>query len=145
MTRIRKKTWNQKVKIVHDSFLRSSSHPSFASDFYENLFFLNPKIKDNFKNTDFEHQHKAILHGMEFLMNFLDGSNEHARAQVLRIARSHSQSGMAIHPHFYSYWIEALIMTSKKLDHLWYDDLEYYWREVINLPVSFIISQYYKS
>jgi hemoglobin-like flavoprotein len=145
MSRVRKKTWDQKVKLVNDSFKRSSTHIFFAQDFYTNLFFLNPKIKEYFKDTDFEHQHKALMHGMEFLMGFLENTDEHSRKQVLRIAHSHSKQGIGIHPHHYYYWIEALIMTASKADHDWYDDLEYYWREVVNMPVSFIISQYYNS
>ena len=54
MQRQRKKTWDQKVEIVKDSYLRSKKAPDFASDFYQNLFFLKPKIKDYFKDTDFE-------------------------------------------------------------------------------------------
>ena len=143
MARVRKKSWQQKVKIVQNSFLRSSQDLSFARIFYENLFFLNPVIKDYFSNTDFPHQEKALMRGLEFLIAFLDQTDENARRQILRIATSHSASGMKIHPHQYYYWIEALIMTVKKLDKDWYQDQEYYWREVITFPTSFIISQYF--
>lgn len=111
--------------------------------FYENLFFLQPGIKKYFEHTDFEHQNKALMHGMEFLLGFLSKDDEFARKQVTRIAVSHSQKGLNIHPHHYYYWIEALIMTARKTDPLWSDGMEYYWREVINYPVSFIISQYF--
>ena len=100
-------------------------------------------IKDYFSNTDFPHQEKALMRGLEFLIAFLDQTDENARRQILRIAMSHSASGMKIHPHHYYYWIEALIMTVKKLDKDWYQDQEYYWREVITFPTSFIISQYF--
>lgn len=85
------------------------------------------------------------MHGMSFLIDFLDQNDANARAQVLRIARTHSAKNMNIHPHDYYYWIEALIMTARDYDSQWYDDLEYYWREVINYPISFIISLYFKS
>lgn len=83
------------------------------------------------------------MHGLHFLMDFLDSKNENARIQVLRIARTHSAKGMKIHPHYYYYWIEALIMTCRSEDPQWYKDLEYYWREVVSFPVSFIVSQYF--
>lgn len=143
MLRQRKKTWQQKVTLVHESFLRASRNPLFAKDFYENLFFLYPTIKNYFAQTDFDHQEKAIMHGMEFLMGFLDQKNENARNQILRISKTHSAEGMKIHPHHYYYWLEALIMTAKKSDAGWHHDLEYYWREVISFPVSFITSQYF--
>lgn len=145
MVKQRKKSWKDKVKIVNDAFSRVSVRPGFARTFYENLFFLNPKIKDHFKQTDFEHQEKALMHGLEFLMQFLEKHDEHVRQQVLRIAKSHSSFGMKIHPHMYYYWIEALIMTAREFDKDWYDDLEYYWREVVSFPVSFIISQYFNN
>ena len=143
MRKERKKSWDEKVEIVLDSFLRSKQSLDFASDFYRNLFFLSPKIKKYFVNTDFEHQDKALIRGLEFLMGFFDGNNAHARQQVLRIAHTHSKQNLNIHPHDYYYWIEALVMTVRDHDHLWYDDMEYYWREVISFPVTFIISQYF--
>lgn len=144
MTRMRKKTWEQKVQIVKESFLRASIEKSFPSKFYEHLFFLNPKIKKYFENTDFEHQEKALMHGLDFLFGYLDKDDEHARKQIGRIAISHSSYGLRIHPHHYYYWIEALILTARDTDSLWTDGMDYYWREVVNYPVSFIISQFFR-
>ncbi len=145
MVKERKKTWKQKVDLVHGSFRRASidAEDLYAKLFYENLFFLNPKIRDHFANTDFEHQEKALMHAMAFLFGFFDSNNETAKLQIQRIAKTHSHSGIKVHPHYYYFWIEALIITTRSLDKNWYKDLEYYWREVINFPVSFIISQYY--
>jgi hemoglobin-like flavoprotein len=144
MEKQRKKSWENKVEIVKASYLRSSRDADFASNFYKHLFFLKPKIKDYFVNTDFEHQDKALIHGLEFFMGFLDHSDDNARTQVLRISQTHSKFNLNIHPHDYYYWIEALVMTVKTLDPSWYKDMEYYWREVISYPVSFMISQYFK-
>jgi len=141
----RKKTWIQKVNIVRNSFLRSSLDEEFAGKFYQNLFFLNPKLKEYFAETDFEHQEKALMHGLQFMFGYLDQNDDHARKQVLRIAVTHSKKGMNIHPHDYYYWIDALIMTAKECDPKWVDNMAYYWREVINMPVSFIISQYFQA
>ena len=144
MVRTRKKTWEQKVELVRDSFGRAKNDVTFAHSFYQNLFFLKPKIKDYFKETDFEHQEKAILFGMSYLMGFLEGHETNSRTQVLRIAHSHNAHNMAIHPHDYHYWIEALVMTSKDSDPLWHDDLAHYYRECLFFPISFMISQYYR-
>ncbi len=143
MERQRKKTWDQKVQIVKDSFLRSKKSLDFASVFYQNLFFLKPKIKDYFSHTDFEHQDKALLMGLDFMIGFLDHSNENARKQVIRLSQTHAKKNLNIHPHDYYYWIEALVMTVKAQDPLWNKDYEYYWREVISYPVTFMISQYF--
>lgn len=141
--RSRKKTWEQKVAIVKQSYQRCLSRSSFASHFYRNLFYLKPKIKSYFEKTDFQHQEKAILLGMNHLMGFLDESDSFSRQQVLRIAKTHSSMNMNIHPHEYYYWIEALIMTAKECDYQWYDELQYYWRECLSFPITFIISQFY--
>lgn len=145
MVRQRKKSWDEKVLLVRGSLTRSKNNENFAHDFYENLFFLNPKIQHYFEKTDFDHQRKALIAGLEYILDFLDHSNQNARTQVLRISQSHSKMNMNIYPHDYYYWIEALVKTVKKHDVSWYDDLAYYWREVIFYPVSFIISQYFHS
>ena len=75
----RKKTWDEKVDLVKQSFDRSKQRKTFASIFYQNLFFLKPKIRTYFKNTDLIHQEKAVMAGMEYLMAFLDEKNRHAR------------------------------------------------------------------
>lgn len=143
MERERKKSWEDKVEIVKDSFLRSHKDADFASDFYHHLFFLKPKIKNYFVNTDFDHQDKALMRGLEFMMGFLDHSDTHSRQQILRISQTHSKKNLNIHPHDYYYWIEAMVLTIKKHDPMWYDDMEYYWREVISFPITFMISQYF--
>jgi hemoglobin-like flavoprotein len=143
MERRRKKSWEDKVGLVRDSYLRVKDRPDFASDFYKNLFFLKPKLKEYFVKTDFEHQDKALLHGLNFIISFLDQKDTHARQQVIRLSRTHSKSGMNIHPHDYYYWIEALIMTVKSHDEDWISDLTYYWREVISYPIMFMVSQYF--
>ena len=143
MERKRKKSWEEKVALVRDSYLRVKDQPDFASDFYSNLFFLKPKLRDYFAKTDFEHQDKALMHGLSFLISFLDQKDPHARQQVLRISRSHSKFNMNVHPHEYYYWIEALILTVKNHDPQWMQDLTYYWREVISYPIMFIVSQYF--
>ncbi len=84
------------------------------------------------------------MHGLHFLMGFLDGNDTHSRNQLMRIAQTHSKSGMDIHPHHYYYWMEALILTAKELDSDWTSGYEYYFREVISYPVSFIVSQYFQ-
>lgn len=143
MGRKRKKTWEEKVILVLGSFNRCKVTANFTRDFYENLFFLKPEIEKHFEKTDFEHQEKALLAGVGYILDFLDHSNVNAKNQVSRLAKSHSRKNLNIHPHEYYYWIEALIMTAKTHDPSWHDSLAYYWREVIFYPVSFMISQYF--
>lgn len=145
MKKERKKTWDEKVDLVVGSFNRAKTGEAFARDFYEHLFFLNPKMKKYFENTDFIHQEKLIMFGIQYLLDYLDHKNENARTQVLRLSQTHSKHGLNIYPHHYYYWMEALIMTVKKHDFNWYNDLSFYWREVIFYPISFMISQYYSA
>lgn len=142
MEKVRKKDWKTKVEIVKDSYHRSRNHASFAKHFYDHLFFLNPKTKDFFAKTDFDHQEKALMRGLDFFFQYFDG-DENARRQMTRLAKVHSAEGLKIHPHYYYYWGEALILTIKQTDPKYYHDLEYYIREVISYPLSFFISQYF--
>jgi len=55
----RKTPWKKKTLEVKNCFYRClEDKDDFARLFYENLFFLSPKIKKYFKNTDWEHQKK---------------------------------------------------------------------------------------
>lgn len=142
--RKRKKTWDQKNKEVLDCYHRCESVPNFSQLFYEHLFFLNPKIQNYFKSTEWNHQHKALMHALDHLFHFNDNVNDFHKKQIIRIAQTHSKKNLNIHPHDYYYWLEALVMTLKKVDEDWYQDLEYYIRECLFFPISFIISLYHK-
>lgn len=143
MTRERKKSWEEKVELTINCYHRCLNHHLLAIQFYQNLFFLNPKIKDYFAKTDWEHQNKALLHGLDHLFHFLQQPQSHHRTQIIRLAQTHAKQNLNIHPHMYYYWTEALVMTFKELDPSWYDDLEYYLRESLFFPVSFMISLYH--
>lgn len=143
MRKPRTKTWEEKVKLVKESYLRCLNEQFFIRYFYKNLFFLNPKISDYFKDVDMKHQEKALEDGLRFVIEFLDAHDDNVKRQILRISQTHSHHYMNVHPHLYYYWVEALVMTAKKCDYDWYDSLEHYWREVIYFPVTFIISRYY--
>lgn len=138
----RRKSWADKVRLSKNCFLRCKEVENFSSDFYQFLFFLNPKTKAYFHQTDFEHQEKALIHGIEFLFQYLELDDE-ARTQVKRLAIVHSQKSLNIHPHHYYYWIEALILTLKKHDPKWFPELEFYLRECISFPVNFMVSLYF--
>lgn len=140
--RTRKKTWEQKSQEIRASYQRVKDNPELAQLFYQHLFFLNPRVKDYFAKTDWPHQHKLLVHAMDHLFNFSSDPGHHHHRQIARIAQNHSKHGLNVHPHLYYYWIEAMIMTLKKLDPSWYDGLAYYLRECLFFPVSFIISCY---
>ena len=144
MDKERKKTWEQKVTEVTNCYSRAKMKDLMPHTFYDKLFFLDPKIKNYFKDTDWDHQKKALLHGLDHLMGFLHNpKDDHHRKQILRLARTHSKKGLNIHPHEYYYWIDALVLTFKDCDDGWYRDLEYYLRECLFFPISFMISLYH--
>ena len=143
MKRVRKKTWEEKVVIVHNSWERVKGIDVFGRKFYDSLFFLNKDLKNKFKATDFEHQEKLLLQGVEILVKYLDDEDQFSKKQIMRLAKTHNHYNLGIHPHSYYYWVEALIMTISALDDSWFDDLEYYWRECIGFPINFMISQYF--
>jgi hemoglobin-like flavoprotein len=141
----RKKGWDEKTEEVTNSYLRASVNPSFYDKFYENLFFLNPKVEKYFINTKWDQQKILIKKGVEHLLGFLGEDPDSLHHQnIIRLSESHSKSNLNIHPHHYYYWIDAMILTLKDCDPKWYDALEFYTRECLFLPVSFMISFYHK-
>jgi hemoglobin-like flavoprotein len=144
MNRTRKTLWPQKVEVVENCLLRCMSKDNFANTFYRKLFFLNPKLEESFKNTDWEHQQKALLFAVEHLIGFFKEDDKRHHRHIARIAETHSQRNLNIHPHSYYYWIDAMVLTLKEMDHLWENKFEFYVRECLFFPVSFIISLYHK-
>ena len=141
----RNKTWNEKVIIVKNSIERAKTNENFIQKFYENLFFLNPKLKSYFKNTNWKQQQIALTKAIDHMVGFfLDDKNDIHHKNLVRIGESHSKKNINIHPHVYYYWIDAMIMTLSELDHKWVDSYQFYVRESLFFPVSFIISLYHK-
>jgi hypothetical protein len=86
-----------------------------------------------------------IQKGIEHLLGFLDNDPDQIHHQnILRLSESHSRKNLNIHPHNYYYWIDAMVLTLKELDPKWHSDLEYYTRECLFFPISFMISFYHK-
>ena len=144
MNRIRKTLWPKKVLAVENCLLRCMKQDNFAILFYKNLFFLNPLIEESFKNTDWEHQHKALYFAIDHLIGFFKEDDQIHHRHIARIAETHSQKNLNIHPHSYYYWIDAMVLTIKEMDPLWEKKFEFYLRECLFFPVSFIISLYHK-
>jgi len=141
----RKKSWSQKVSEVRNSFERARKSPRFIDQFYHNLFFLKPEIEEYFVDTKWDHQKIAIEKGVTHILGFLDNDPNGIHHQnILRLSQSHAKRNLNIHPHNYYYWIDAMVMTLKELDPLWYDGLGFYTRECLFFPVSFMISLYHK-
>lgn len=135
--------WDKKNTEVFNSFNRVKEDKQFIVRFYQHLFKVRPETEAYFSNVDFEKQKTLIIRGIEFALKSIQGDEE-SKTQMIRISKTHAKNNMDISPHLYYYWIEALVYTLKNSDPDWYDDLEYYWTEVITRPVSFMISQYYR-
>lgn len=145
MKKERKKNWETKVSIVEESLLRAMNSELFAKTFYENLFYLNPKTQEYFSNIDWRKQEIALLKSIEHLIGFFSNEEDEIhRKNIIRIGESHSKKNLNIHPHNYYYWVDAMIMTLKELDSKWDDNNQFYVRECLFFPVSFIISLYHK-
>ena len=142
--RTRKKSWSDKTIEVSQSYQRAMKSPLFFDKFYSNLFFLKPEIEKYFINTKWEHQKIALEKGIQHLLGFLgkDPGKIHHK-NILRLSESHSKKNLNIHPHNYYYWIDAMIMTLEEFDPKWHKSLEYYHRECVFFPISFMISRYY--
>lgn len=136
-------SWEEKINEVNNSFKRIKDHRRFPREFYRQMFKIKPEIEEYFKDVDLEHQEKLLLDGIKFCLDSIQG-DKLAKIQLIQISQTHSQVNLNINPKYYYYFIESFIRCVNKYDPEWYDDMEYYWHEILMGPISFMISQYYR-
>lgn len=110
-------------------------------DFYFGLGNRIPAVGSMFASVDMEQQNQLIRDGIADLINFADGSSK-AEAELQRLAKSHSRSGLGIAPEHYPLWIDALMEAVRKHDHQATDNTEAAWREILSDGIDLMIAGY---
>jgi hemoglobin-like flavoprotein len=128
--------------VVRPSFKRFCAVGTEAfDDFYFGLGNRLPVVGSMFASVDMEQQNKLIQDGIAGLINFADGSVE-AAAELQRLAKSHSRSGLRIAPEYYPHWIDALMEVVRKHDHRATDETEAAWREILSDGIGLLVAGY---
>lgn len=110
-------------------------------DFYFGLGNRIPAVGSMFASVDMEQQNQLIRDGIADLINFADGSSN-AKAELQRLSKSHSRSGLGIAPEHYPLWIDSLMEAVRKHDDQATDDTEAAWREILSDGIDLMITGY---
>ena len=128
--------------VVRPSFERFCAVGMDAfDDFYFGLGNRIPAVGSMFASVDMEQQNQLIRDGIADLINFAYGSSK-AEAELQRLAKSHSRSGLGIAPEHYPLWINSLMEVVRKHDDQATDDTEAAWREILSDGIDLMIAGY---
>ena len=123
------------------SYGRCASSPGFFDDFYQNFFNSSPLIRVRFDKTDMKAQKELLRHGLSHLIMFAGGSRA-AEIKVDRLAESHSKKNLDIQPWMYKNWMKALMVTVKKHDLKYDENVQNLWESAIEKGVQKMTSGY---
>jgi hemoglobin-like flavoprotein len=128
--------------VVRPSFERfCAAGTEVFDDFYFGLANRIPAVGSMFAAVDMEQQNQLIRDGIADLIDFADGSSK-AEAELQRLAKSHSRSGLRIAPEYYPLWIDALMEVVRKHDDQATDETEAAWRKVLSHGIDLMIAGY---
>ena len=128
--------------VVRPSFDRfCAAGTEVFDDFYFGLGNRIPAVGSMFASVDMDQQNQLIQDGIADLINFADGSSK-AEAELQRLAKSHSRSGLGIAPEHYPLWIDSLMEVVRKHDDQATDDTETAWREILSDGIDLMIAGY---
>lgn len=128
--------------VVRPSFERFCAvGTEVIDDFYFGLANRIPAVGSIFATVDMEQQNQLIRDGIADLIKFANG-NSKAEAELHRLAKSHSRSGLGIGPEYYPHWIDALMEVVRKHDDQATDETEAAWREILSDGIALMIAGY---
>ncbi|NQV26027.1 MAG: globin [Rhodopirellula sp.] len=128
--------------VVRPSFNRCCADSSeFFDDFYFRLGNRLPDVGALFAQVDMEKQNELIREGIADLIAYASGDSN-AEAELRRLAKSHSRSGLGVAPEYYPHWIDSLMKTMREYDPDATDDTEVAWRRVLASGIELMIAGY---
>ncbi|NOY89591.1 MAG: hypothetical protein GXP55_00180 [Deltaproteobacteria bacterium] len=119
------------------SLERCLARSEFLDRFYDRFMSSSDEVKEMFAKTDFSKQHR-ILRGSLYLMSRAAMGLEDGREHLMAVAKTHGADRLAIPPHHYDFWLEALIETAREMERDFDSELEAAWREVLGLAVRIV-------
>lgn len=129
-----------KTLFIH-SLSRCKKNAKFMDIFYERFLSSSDEIAEKFKYTDFERQHKMLLHSLEVAAEATQG-NQDALHMLSEQAELHSRENLDIRPALYRNWLDAIIATAAEVDPRWDATVEAAWRVVLEHVIFHMSSKY---
>ena len=119
------------------SLERCLARSEFLERFYQRFMASSEEVREKFAKTDFSKQHR-VLRGSLYLMSRAAMGLEDGREHLMAVAKTHGSAQLAIPPHHYDLWLEALIETAREMEQHFDAELEAAWREVLGLAVHIV-------
>jgi hemoglobin-like flavoprotein len=131
--------------IPKDIFLRSlercARSRKFMPAFYNRFLSTSDVIRDKFKNTNFENQHRMLIRSLRLAAHAAAGQPD-ALQEIRERALTHDRYHLHIEPNLYDHWRSALIETSREFDDKWDDDVEKAWYTILGHVINHMIKYY---
>lgn len=123
------------------SLERCKKKSTFLDAFYDRFLSSSEEVADMFKYTDFERQHRMLIHSLEMASHSVEGDPE-ALHMLSEQAVRHSRENLDIRPGLYPVWLEAIIEAASEHDPFWDGTVEEAWRTVLGHIIHHMISKY---
>lgn len=122
---------------VSDSFRRVRLK-DLTKRFYEIFLDADPRIRPMFQNTDFDRQNMVLMHGIQMLIEYANGSAVGEMA-VRRLAEMHDRNHMNVTADLYAVWMDCLMKTLAEKDPKFSPELEIKWRNTLQKGIDMML------
>jgi hemoglobin-like flavoprotein len=128
---------DEHVEAFQASVTRCLESPSFIKDFYDRFTGTSDEIREKFRDTDFERQHRAMAESLEVMAVAVQGGPDNiARHAMKRLAQRHKE--MDITAAMYDVWLDCMLQTVRTHDPQFSDALERSWRETLAPAIEYM-------
>ena len=127
-------------RLFTKSYIRCTSNPDFADEFYRTFIASSDEVKEKFKDTDFSKQGKLLLSSLSYMILAYDSKDIYH--MIGHISQTHCRHALDIKPHLYQYWMDSLVETVSELDPKYTSNVGKAWRKVMQPGIDYILSGY---
>ncbi len=123
------------------SLARCSKSEDFLESFYNRFLASSEEVREKFKHTDFERQHRMLQRSLELCAGATTGEPEALR-KLSDLATTHDSQHHDIRPELYDLWLDSMIETAAQFDSVWHDEIEQSWRRILGHLVEHMKRKY---
>jgi hemoglobin-like flavoprotein len=133
------------IATFDESLRRCDMNPRFLDIFYEKFLASSTKVREKFKNTDFQRQ-KKFLHASFYLILLASTDEEHGPERYLKhLAVRHSASDLNVGAHLYDLWLDSLLQAVKECDPEYSREVEEAWEEMMGIGIRYMLEHLHHS
>lgn len=126
------------IRRTRDSLGRCVECGTFLERFYELFMDSSPKVRELFRDTDFERQ-KGMLRDSLYVMLVAAGTTQGpAHNELDRLMKVHKQIGVT--HEMFTLWLNALVEAAREHDTHFSEELENDWRASLQGPIDYMTS-----